>query len=99
MRQRTRERLILTSGPASFVMIIFERFCHVVPTWGAYLHYGSVLPDPLMEGGGKLFKVFKFLLCLSIKERMSWRWFGEDIIELRDIGDDRLLIRFGGINI
>lgn len=58
-----------------------------------------MLPDPLMQGGGKLFKLFKFLLCFSIEEWMTRRGFWEHIIELRHVGDDRLLIRFGGINI
>ena len=52
-----------------------------------------------MQRGGKLFKLFKLLLCFSVEERMSWRRFWEHIIELRHVGDDRLLIRFGGINI
>lgn len=44
----------------------------------AYLHYGSVLPNPLMERGGKLFKLLKLFLGLRIKERMArrrfWKW-------------------------
>ena len=52
-----------------------------------------------MEGGGKLFKLFEFPLGLSIEQGMAGRRVGEDIIELGDIGDDRLLVRFGGINI
>ena len=65
----------------------------------SYLHYRCVLPYPLVEGGGKLFKLFKFPLGLGIEEGMAGRRVGEDIIELGDIGDDRLLVRFGGINI
>ena len=52
-----------------------------------------------MEMGGKLFKLFKFLLCLSIEQRMAWWRVREDVIELGNVGDDRLLVRFGGINI
>ena len=65
----------------------------------ADLHYSDVLPDPHVEGGGKLFKLFKFPLSLGIEERMAGGRLGEDIIELGDVGDDRLLVRFGGINI
>lgn len=65
----------------------------------SYLHYRCVLPYPLVEGGGKLFKLIEFFLCFGIEQWMSrWRLW-EHIIQLGDIGDDRLLVRFGGINI
>ena len=66
---------------------------------GGYLHNGSVLPDPLVERGGKLFKLFKLGLGLSIEQRVAGGRLGEHIVQLGDIGDDRLLVRFGGINI
>lgn len=77
-------------------MIISE---YLETTCDIYLHYSDVLPDPHVEGGGKLFKLFEFPLSLGIEEWMAGRRVGEDIIELGDIGDDRLLVRFGGINI
>ena len=63
------------------------------------LHNGSVLPDPLMERGGKLFKLFKLGLGLSIEQRVAGGRLGEHIVQLGDIGDDGLLVWFGGINI
>ena len=75
-----------------YILILLQYF-------SPYLHYCDVLPDPLVELGGKLSKLFKFLLCLGIKQRMTWWRVGEDIIELGNVGDDRLLVRFGGINI
>merc|ERR550532_2153302 len=63
------------------------------------LHNGSVLPDPLVERGGKLFKLLKLFLRLRVKERVArWR-FWEHVIQLGDIRNDRLLVRFGGIDI
>ena len=42
---------------------------------GVHLHNGSVLPDPLVERGGKLFKLLKLFLRLRIKERVArWRF-------------------------
>ena len=64
-----------------------------------HLHYGDVLPDPLVERGGKLFKLLEFLLRLRVEERVAGGRLGENIVELRDVGDDRLLVRFGGIDI
>ena len=65
----------------------------------AYLHNGCVLPDPVMERGGKLFKLFKLGLGLGVEQRMA-RWgLGEHIVQLGNIGDDGLLVWFGGINI
>ena len=58
-----------------------------------------MLSDPLMQRGGKLFKLFKLLLCFSVEERMSWRRFWEHIIELRHVGDDRLLVRLRRVNV
>ena len=47
---------------------------------GGYLHNGSVLPDPLVERGGKLFKLLKLFLRLRIKERVArWRLWDEDL--------------------
>ena len=58
-----------------------------------------MLPDPVMERGGKLFKLFKRGLGLSVEQRMArWR-LGEHIVQLGNIGDDGLLVWFGGINI
>ena len=46
----------------------------------AYLHNGCVLPDPVMERGGKLFKLLKLFLRLRIKERVAgWRLWDEDL--------------------
>ena len=64
-----------------------------------YLHNGGVLPNPLVKGGGKLFKLFKLFLSFSIEKWMTRGWFGENVIQLGHVRDDRLLIRFGGINI
>jgi hypothetical protein len=64
-----------------------------------YLHNSGVLPDPVVEGAGKLFKLFESSLCLGIEERMAGRGLGEHVIQLGHVGDDRLLVRFGGINI
>ena len=73
-------------------------FCFLA--WAiTYLHNGSVLPDPLMERGGKLFKLVKLLSSLSIEEWMARGRLRENIIQLGNIRNDRLLIRFGGINI
>lgn len=42
---------------------------------GFHLHNGSVLPDPLVERGGKLFKLLKLFLRLRVKERVArWRF-------------------------
>ena len=58
-----------------------------------------MLPDPVMERGGKLFKLFKLGLSLGIEQRVArWR-LGEHIVQLGNIGDDGLLVWFGGINI
>ena len=63
------------------------------------LHNGSVLPDPLVERGGKLFKLFKLGLGLSIEQRVAGGRLWEHIVQLGNIGDDGLLVWFGGINI
>ena len=65
----------------------------------SYLHNGCVLPDPVMERGGKLFKLFKLGLGLGIEQRVAGRGLGEHIVQLGNIGDDGLLVWFGGINI
>ena len=58
-----------------------------------------MLPDPLVERGGKLFKLFKLLLGLSIEQGVAGGRLGKHVIQLGHVRDDRLLIRFGGINI
>ena len=63
----------------------FSTICHSQPSLclrsviclddGLHLHNGSVLPDPLVERGGKLFKLLKLFLRLRIKERVArWRF-------------------------
>jgi len=64
-----------------------------------YLHNSGVLPDPVVEGAGKLFKLFESSLCLGIEEGVAGRRLREHVIQLGHVGDDRLLVRFGGINI
>ena len=55
-------------------------FLEINPSLFAYLHNGCVLPDPVMERGGKLFKLLKLFLRLRIKERVAgWRLWDEDL--------------------
>ena len=63
------------------------------------LHNGCVLPDPLVERGGKLFKLLELGLGLGIEQRVAGGRLGEHIVQLGDVGDDGLLVWFGGINI
>jgi hypothetical protein len=58
-----------------------------------------VLPDPVVQGAGKLFQLFESPLSLRVEERVAGRRLREHVIELGHVGDDRLLVRFGGINI
>ena len=74
-------------------------FLEINPSLFAYLHNGCVLPDPVMERGGKLFKLFKLGRSLSVEQRVAWGRLGEHIVQLGNIGDDGLLVWFGGINI
>jgi hypothetical protein len=53
----------------------------------------------MVEGAGKLFKLFESSLCLGIEEGVAGRRLGEHVIQLGHVGDDRLLVRFGGIDI
>ena len=72
------DRLILNhlSNSAGLILALSYLFAALV---GGYLHNGSVLPDPLVERGGKLFKLLKLFLRLRIKERVAgWRlWDGD----------------------
>ena len=73
------DRLILNhlSNSAGLILALSYLFVRLMLLWWVvgYLHNGSVLPDPLVERGGKLFKLLKLFLRLRIKERVArWRF-------------------------
>ena len=84
----------------------FVTYCMLINTGNtlktkviSYLHNSGVLPDPVVQGAGKLFQLFESPLGLGIEQGMAGRWLGEHVVELGHVGDNRLLVRFGGIDI
>ncbi len=69
------------------------------PFHTSYLHDDDVLLDPVVERGGELPVVLDLLLCLGVEQRVARGRLREHVVELGDVRDDRLLVRFGGINI
>ena len=66
-------RLILNHLSYSAQLMLALGYLFARMRWWVHLHNGSVLPDPLVERGGKLFKLLKLFLRLRIKERVA-RW-------------------------
>ena len=63
------------------------------------LHDPGVLADPDVQGGREVAEMLQLLLAFGVEERVAGRRLGEDVIQLGDIRNDRLLVWFGGINI
>ena len=65
----------------------------------AVLHESDVFLDPLMQRARQLPELLEAFLAFSVEERMAWRWLREDVVELRDVGDDGLFVRFRSVHI